>query len=131
MKKIKICLFFVFSFFINSATYTSVDDNFINYKIDNLFPEKSLLLSSVKFAGKAVKYVAAAICVIYALNGAKNTVESVKLLMPIGPDFKLTDLLKFPLRLLAFPFKAIDVGRCFFISGSFATCFYFLHKIGV
>lgn len=132
IKKVILYFAFGFYFFGNSMSYASidVDDNYINNNIENLFTKDSNLTKSVKLFGTTVKYTAAIVCLLYAIDGVKKTGESIKLLMPVGADFKLTDLLKFPFRLMAFPFKAIDVTRCFFISGSFGAFFYVMHKIG-
>ncbi|MFC1842403.1 hypothetical protein ACFLYU_01975 [Candidatus Dependentiae bacterium] len=121
MRKRIFCVTLVFCLAICNLSFTSGGEN---------VPKNNISKNSKSF-GKITKYTAVGLCAFYSAKGVKKTVESAKLLMPMGTDFKLIDLLKFPFRLLVFPFKAIGVAKCFLMAGGFGSLAYVLHKIGL
>lgn len=135
----KIILYFIFSicFLSNNMNFAVGGENRANERdvddyLGNIMPgDRQGFRVTPRQIGKFAKYGVAAISIFYAINGCKKTVESAKLLLPMGLDLQFSDLLKFPFKLLAFPFKVVDVGRCFLVSGSMGALFYGLHKIGV
>ncbi|KKP26496.1 MAG: hypothetical protein UR12_C0037G0015 [candidate division TM6 bacterium GW2011_GWF2_30_66] len=135
----KIILYFIFGicFLSNNMNFAVGSENRTNEKdvddyLENIMPGgRQGFRITPRQIGKFAKYCVAAISIFYAVNGCKKTVESAKLLLPVGLDLQFSDLLKFPLKLIAFPFKVVDVGRCFVISGGMGALFYGLHKIGV
>ena len=78
------------------------------------------------------KYASATLCAYYGFKALKKTVKSAKLLVPIGPDLKLMDLVKFPFNLaVKFPFAVLSATKTYLLAGGFGVTAYVLHKIGV
>lgn len=134
----KIIISFIFGIcFFNNINFAAGGESRTNERdvenyLENLMPDDGQgFRVTPRQIGKFAKYCAAAISIFYAVNGCRKTVEFVKLLLPMGLNLQFSDLLKFPFKLLAFPFKVVDVGRCFLVSGSMGALFYGLHKVGV
>jgi len=79
----------------------------------------------------ATKYISIFLCVVYGFQGAKKAIHSARLLLPEGSDFKITDIVKYPFKLVfELPFKACDAIKDFIMAGGFGGYAFVVHKIG-
>ena len=112
---------------IMSSSYFSCDDN----KLCDLFDLEggSKKIFTIIYA---TKYISLLLCILFGIKGAKKGIKAAKLLLPMGLDLQVADLIKFPFRLACqFPCKAYDSFFHFMLFGAFASYMLFLHKLGV